>query len=322
MPNLPLWVYCCCGGEPTDCCDWYSICSVPTPTSITISWTYEKVRYYSNGQRLVQEYETWTVANANAISRKGSSCTDPFGYDDGCTQATYTYESGQKYYAWNVLNDATLDGTTGTISGNGSNCSGCVFTGSGNVPTCDLPLVACLTRTDKVYGTTTLTGGTPAPFTCVFARSDSDILKYGCTTKCGCVAPFVQFRPTTASFTGSAQTIYGCCTDDTNTDPFPQTIMVPSFTLVGLCGCPNAKSWVNPKEGCDCPNTASPFAACQTTCDCNPVNHTIILSNGQDCYSWTCANYAPDPENPIIISCEPCIDFVEKCESKVTVTII
>lgn len=321
MPNLPLWAYCCCGGEPTSCCDWYADCAVATPTTISITWTYEKVRYYSNGQRLVMEYETWTVANANAISRKGINCLDPLGYDDGCTQATFTYESGQNYYNWNVLNDATLDGTTGTISGAGAACSGCIFNGSGTTPVCDLPLVACLYRTDKVSGATTLTGASTSPFTCVFARSDSDILKYGCTTKCGCVAPFVQFRPSTTSFTGSVETIFGCCTDEVNIDPSPQTIGVPSFSLVGNCGCPNPKSWVSPKEGCDCPNIYSPFDACNYTCDCNPVNNVTTISTGEDCFSWTCANYAPDPENPIVTVCEPCISFVEKCESNVIVTV-
>ena len=321
MP-LPLWSYCCCGGEIANCCDWWSSCPVATPTNITVTWTYELVRYYSNGQRLVQAYETWTLTNANALTRKGINCLDPLGYDDGCTEANFTYESGQNYYAWNVLNDATLDGYTGTIVGAGSACSGCIFNGPGTTPICQKFVQACLSRTDKISGTTVVAGAALAPFTCVGARNDSDVLKYGCTNKCGCIAPFIQFRPAANSFTGQYESLMYCCNDDANIKPSPIAINFPKFTLVGNCGCPSPTSWSNPKEGCDCPNLASPFDACTVPCDCNAVNNITLITTGQDCWSWTCANYAPDPFNPIITACEVCLDYIEKCEQNVVVTVV
>lgn len=321
MP-LPLWVYCCCGGEITNCCDWWSSCPVATPTNVTVQWTSEIVRYYSNGQRLVQQRETWTVSNRAALTRKGLSCLDPFGYDDGTVSADFTYEAEQYIYAWNVLNDATLDGYTGTISGAGSACSGCIFNGPGTTPICQKNILACLNRTDRITGATIVTGANPSPFTCVGARTDTDVLKYGCTNKCGCVAPFIQFRPSATDFVGQSEVDIGCCNDDSPPSATPISILLPSFTLVGNCGCPSGTSWTNPKEGCDCPNTSSPFDACNYTCDCNPVNNITTITTGQDCFSWTCANYAPDPFNPIITACEVCLDWEERCESNVIVTVV
>lgn len=323
MPNLPLWVYCCCGGNPTNCCDWWS-CPVATPTTVRVEYLYEKVRYYSNGQRLVMEREKWSVANRNALTRKGINCLDPLGYDDGCTQARFEYEAAVYYYNWTVLNDATLDGYTGTISGGGQPCTGCIFRGPGTTPLCVGVPTACLYREDLTSGAVNLTGGTVSPLNCVFGRSDGDIIKYGCTNACdGCVAPFVQFRPTQTTFTGSTLTNFGCCTSDPPVPESPITIVIPRFTLVGRCGCPDINSWAKPKNGCSCPDTNDPFTACiGATCNCLGVNNYTTLTTGQDCWSWTCANYAPDPFNPIITACNTCLDYIERCEKTVTVTVI
>ena len=320
MP-LPFWV-CCCGGEVTDCCDWWTSCPVATPTTITITFTYEKVRYYSNGQRLPLEYETWSVQSANAISRKGLVCYDPLGYDDGCTQAKYTYESGSISYAWNDYLDSTIDGTHGTISGSGANCTGCIFRGYGTTPLCQANLLACEYRRDKYSYTGTLTGGSNSPINCAFGRSDGDIIKYGCTTKCGCVQPFIQFRPSTNSVTGTFTSYSTCCNDDPSVDPTPATIGVPSFTLTGKCGCPDTSTWDDPKFGCDgCPY-ASPFDYCAATCGCKSVKQVNTLTTGTDTHSWLCLNYTPDNQNPIIVVCEKNIDWVEKCETTISVEVV
>lgn len=320
MP-LPLWLYCCCGGEPTTCCDWWENCPIATPTNIYIQSRYELVRYYSNGQRLVLADEIWSVDSANAISRKGLNCLDPSGYDDGCTQATYTYESNTYTYAWNVLNDATLDGTTGTISGAGAACSGCIFTGCGNQPYCQKNLIACLSRTDKVSGTVLLAGATTSPVTCQFGRSDSDILKYGCTVDCsGCTSPFIQFRPSTTTFTGTSSTIIGCCNDDTAPDPTPIVIGIPQFTIIGRCGCVDGNTWSDPRGGC----TSNPvFEYCTYPIGmCTPINGDVTITTGTDCFSWTCYNSCPDPLFPLVTVCEPCVDYTEVCEYNLTVTVI
>lgn len=319
MP-LPLWVCCCGEGGLVDCCDWYSSCPVGTPTNITVTFTYEKVRYYSNGQRLPLEYETWTISNANAISRKGTICGNPLGYDDGCTQANYTYESGDIYYNWNTNYDSTIDGTTPTFPY--PPCSGCIFPGYGITPACQKNIVACEYRRDKQSYTGVLTGGSNSPVNCAFGRSDGDILKYGCTEKCGCIAPFIQFRPSTNTVTGTAETDFTCCTSDTDIPPFAQAIGVPSFTIVGKCGCPAANTWDDPKFGCDgCPYP-SPFDYCQYTCGCLSIKQATTITTGTDYYYWQCQNYTPDNQNPLLKDCEVYLDWEEKCEQTMTVSVV
>jgi hypothetical protein len=56
---------CCCGAGLGDCCDFWNLCDIATPTTVTVTMEERITRNWSTGGSLViaEAVQTWTATS-------------------------------------------------------------------------------------------------------------------------------------------------------------------------------------------------------------------------------------------------------------------
>lgn len=303
---------CCCDPVvcPVDCCEFWDCPAVTgfPPTSITISGTFQWVRTWNSGAagqtEILEEY-TWSIVSSGAFVAIGANCLlSDFGY--GVLNCTLNYSHKVNYWVPNVGDNSI----TGGVLAIPEDCAGCLE-----------DAWRCRTLADIVFCNTLQE---EENLTSHNIYNVDGVLRYVCSDSCDtlCAAPRIVFDPDPLTRTGTITYRYDCC-DATPDATDPASIILQGWEIIGLGGCPSAKSWIRPRIHCSSfPGVAcaiSMLNPCANLSSCDEITGETTLASGSETYNWLC--YDNDAKPAEILECSVTIEYTDKCVSTISVSV-